>query len=74
MEGASDLIRRISENLHTAFCTQETCSSVDGHIKDVILRQQPSPFENLRSSYLQAKFIEENFAYVVRILVVSFLF
>ena len=39
-------------------------------IKNVILWQQPSPFENLKSSYLQAKFIEENFPYVVRILVV----
>ena len=67
MEGASDLINRsVSESLNTAFHTLETCSSVDGHIKDVILRQQSSPFENLRSSYLQAKFIEDNFPYVVR--------
>jgi len=41
--------------------------SVADEVKHSMSQQQSAPFANLRSAYLQNRFVEENFPYVVNV-------
>lgn len=65
MEGATNLIQKTLAD-HEAAILHELVPhpTVAEQVKSCI-PPRPAPFQNLKSAYLQTKFIEENFPYVV---------
>ena len=65
VEGATNLIQQTLTDCATKVHQHlQPHPSIAEQVKNSF-SQQPTPFSNLRSAYLQNKFVEENFPYVV---------
>ena len=68
VEGATNLIQQSLAEFETKI--QHLLvphPSITEEVKHSMSQQQSAPFSNLRSAYLQNKFVEENFPYVVSV-------
>lgn len=68
VEGAANLIQQsVVEYETTVLRLLESHPSIAEQVKYSMSQQQPAPFAKLSSAYLQTKFVEENFPYVVSV-------
>lgn len=73
MEGATNLIQQSVAEYKTSI-NQLLEPSVAEQVERSLSHQQSSPFANLRSAYLQTKFVQENFPYVISMHILSYLY